>query len=157
VITNAAYNNPNITGLVYISSFAPDEGQSLSNFVDITKLPPGFLVFDNGGFAYINPAMFHDGFAQDVNQTEADSMAIVQKPINQSIFGEKSGPPAWKQLPTWYQISESDRLIPPDAQRLFAEQMNATTTSVNASHASLVSQPDKTAQLILNATKGNKG
>ncbi|HKI09423.1 MAG TPA: hypothetical protein VKA09_13600 [Nitrososphaeraceae archaeon] len=49
------------------------------------------------------------------------------------------------------------RVIPPDAQRLFAEQMNATTTSVNASHASLVSQPDKTAQLILNGTKGNKG
>jgi pimeloyl-ACP methyl ester carboxylesterase len=26
VITNAAYNNPNVTGLVYIAAFAPDEG-----------------------------------------------------------------------------------------------------------------------------------
>lgn len=72
-------------------------------------------------------------------------MPVVQKPINQLILDEKSGPPAWKQLPTWYQISESDRVIPPDAQRLFADQMNATITSVNASHASLLSQPDKTA------------
>ncbi len=39
VITDAAYNNPNVTGLVYISAFAPDEGQSLSNFVDVTKFP----------------------------------------------------------------------------------------------------------------------
>jgi hypothetical protein len=53
----------------------------------------------------------------DVDPAEADLMAIVQKPFNQSIFGEKSGPPAWKQLPTWYQISTSDHMIPPDVQR----------------------------------------
>ena len=37
VITNAAYNNPNVKGLVYIAAFAPNEGQSLSNFVDTAK------------------------------------------------------------------------------------------------------------------------
>ncbi len=154
VITNAAYNNPNVTGLVYIAAFAPDEGQSLSDFVDATKLPKDLLILDSGGFIYLNPAMFPGAFAQDVDPTEADIMAIVQKPFNQSIFGEKSGPPAWKQLPTWYQISEADHMIPPDTERLFAKQMNATTVSVNSSHASLVSQPDQTAELILNATKG---
>ena len=156
VITNAAYNNPNITGLVYVAAFAPDEGQSLSDFIDITKLPPGFLIFDKGGFAYINPLMFHDGFAQDVNASESDLMAVVQKPANQSILAEKSGPPAWKQLPTWYRISENDRVIPPDVQRMFAERMNATTLSLNASHASLVSHPTEIADLILNATQGSK-
>jgi hypothetical protein len=45
-------------------------------------------------------------------------------------------------------------MIPPDAELLFAKQMNATTVSINASHASLVSHPDQTAELILNATKG---
>ena len=84
-------------------------------------------------------------------------MAIVQKPFNQSIFGEKSGPPAWKQLPTWYQISEADHMIPPDVQRMFAERMNATTLSLNASHASYVSHPNEIAELILNATKGSNG
>ena len=28
VITNAAYNNPNVKGLVYVAAFAPKEGQS---------------------------------------------------------------------------------------------------------------------------------
>ena len=78
----------------------------------------------------------------------------IQKPTNQSILAEKSGPPAWKELPTWYQISESDRVIPPDVQRMFAERMNTTTLSLNASHASLVSHPNEIAELILNATKG---
>ena len=98
--------------------------------------------------------IFRENFAQDVDPAEAELMAIVQKPFNQSIFGEKSGPPAWKQLPTWYQISTSDHMIPPDVQRMFAKRMNATTISVNASHASYVSHPNEITELILNAAKG---
>jgi pimeloyl-ACP methyl ester carboxylesterase len=154
VITNAAYNNPNVKGLVYVATFAPQEGQSLSNFVDASKLPKGFLIIDKGGFAYLNPNLFHDSFAQDVDVNQAKIMAVVQKPFNLSIFGEKSGPPAWKQLPTRYQVSENDRMIPPAAERLFAKQMNATTISLPSSHASLVSHPNEIAQLILSATKG---
>jgi len=154
VITNAAYNNPNVTGLVYIAAFAPDEGQSLSTFVDPSKFPKDLFLPDIGGFIYLNPKIFRENFAQDVNASEADIMAITQKPFKQSIFVEKSGPPAWKQLPTWYQISESDHMIPPDVQHKFAEQMNATTLSLNASHASYVSHPNEIADFILNATKG---
>ena len=154
VITNAGYNNPNVKGLVYVAAFAPQEGQSLGTFVDVTKLPKNLLIIDSGGFAFINPAMFAGAFAQDVNSTEADIMAVVQKPLSTSIFAEKSGPPAWKQLPTWYQISENDRMIPPAVEQMFAKQMNATTISLPASHASYVSHPNEIAQLILNATKG---
>jgi pimeloyl-ACP methyl ester carboxylesterase len=157
VITNAAYNNQNVTGLVYVSAFAPDEGESAVNFVPVESLPPGLLVFDSGGFAYLNPEMFPQAFAQDVNTTEAETLAVVQKPAHQSLFTEPSGPPAWKQLPTWFEVSEGDHIIPPDAQRMFAQRMNATTISLNSSHASPVSHPDEIAQLILNATKGSTG
>ena len=155
VITNAAYNNPNVTGLVYIAAFAPDEGQSLSSFVDPAKFPKDLFVPDSGGFLYLNPKIFRENFANDVDPAEADIMAIVQKPFNQSIFVEKSGPPAWKQLPTWYQISDADHMIPPDVQRMFAERMNATVLSLNASHASYVSHPTEIADFILNATRGS--
>jgi pimeloyl-ACP methyl ester carboxylesterase len=103
--------------------------------------------------------MFHQAFAQDVNTTEAEIMAAVQKPTptNQSILGEPSGPPAWKQLPTWYQVSEDDHIIPPDAQHMFAQRMNATTLSINSSHIAPVSHPDEIAQFILNATNGSTG
>lgn len=154
VITNAGYNNSNVTGLVYVAAFAPDEGQSLSDFVDAATLPKGLVVPDSGGFLYLNPAMFREGFAHDVDEAEANIMAIAQKPFHGSIFTEKSGPPAWKQLPTWYQISTSDRMIPPEAQQNFAKQMNATTISIDASHASYVSHPDEIAKLILDAAKG---
>src|ERR671911_430187 len=119
VITNAAYNNPNVTGLVYVSAFAPDEGESAVNFVPVESLPPGLLVFDSGGFTYLNPKMFHGAFVQDANVSEAETLAAVQKPAHQSLFTEKSGPPAWKQIPSWFEVSEGDHIIPPDAQRNF--------------------------------------
>jgi pimeloyl-ACP methyl ester carboxylesterase len=114
------------------------------------------LVVDSGGFVFINPAMFPQAFAQDIDQAQAKVMAATQKPTSQSIFAEKSGPPAWKQLPTWYQLSGNDHSIPPNAELMFAKQINATTISLPSSHVSPVSHPNEVAQLILNATKGGK-
>ncbi len=88
-----------------------------------------------------------------LTQGKQTSWLAVQKPFNQLISTEISGPAAWKQLPTWYQISENDRLIPPDIQRRYADRMNATTLSLNSSHMSLVSQPEAIAEQIINATK----
>lgn len=153
VISNAAYNNPNVKGLVFIAALALKDGQSFSDVADVKKIPKDLFVADKGGFIYLSSTKFHDSFAQDVNISEADIMAAVQKPINQSILAEKSGPPAWKQIPSWYQISENDRMIPPPLEQMFAKQINATTLSIPSSHASLVSHPKEVAQLILNATK----
>jgi hypothetical protein len=75
------------------TAFDPQEGQSVGNFVDPSKLPKGLLIKDEGGFLFFNPSMFHDVFAQDVDSAQASIMASVQKPINSSIFAEKSGPP----------------------------------------------------------------
>jgi len=154
VITNAGYNNPNVKGLVYIAAFAPDKGEGEFSFINPAKFPKGLLVTDSGGFIYLNPKLFRENFAQDVTPTEAEIMAIAQKPFNQSEITAKSGPPAWKQLPTWYQVSSNDKMIPPDTERMFAKRMNATTISLPASHSSYVSHPNEVAQLILNATKG---
>ena len=57
VITNAGYNNPKVTGLVYIAAFAPDEGQSLSTFVYPAKFPKELFITDIGGFIYLNPKL----------------------------------------------------------------------------------------------------
>jgi pimeloyl-ACP methyl ester carboxylesterase len=154
VITNAAYNNSNVTGLVYLAAFAPEYGEFLLEQANNTAdLPPNLVTIDDEGFALINPDLIHEWFVQDTDPAEADIMAVVQKPTNQLTFTEKSGYPAWKQLPSWYQISEKDRVVPPDYQHHVADRMNATIVSLNASHFSQISQPEEIAELILNATK----
>ena len=163
VITNAGYNNSNVTGLVYLAAIAPDEGENATHLFQ--KLPnaneflESFLeniYSDSAGLSYFNPDKIHEWWAHDVDPIEASILGVVQKPTNLSGTSEKSGPPAWKHLPTWYQVSDNDRLIPPKIQRTYAERMNATTLSLNSSHMSQLSHPDKIAELILNATKGKK-
>jgi hypothetical protein len=82
------------TTILYIAhslaAFAPNEGQSLTDFIYTAKLSKGFLVFDSGGFIYNNPEMFPQAFAQDVDPAQAKVMAATQKPTNQSILAEKS-------------------------------------------------------------------
>jgi pimeloyl-ACP methyl ester carboxylesterase len=158
VITNAGYNNPNVTGLVYLAALAPDENETGNDF--FKQLPEESLKaftenteLDSAGFLYFKPDKFHELFAHDADPAETDILSAVQKPFNQSIGMEESGPPAWKQPPSWYQISENDRLIPADIQQSYAERINATTLSLNSSHASLLSHPNEIADLIINATK----
>ncbi len=86
VITNAGYNNKNVTGLVYVSAFAPDEGESAVNFVPVASLPPGLLVPDSGGFVYLNPKMFHGAFVQDANATEAETFGRCTKASSSITF-----------------------------------------------------------------------
>src|SRR5215469_16413975 len=71
-------------------------------------------------------------------QAQAKVLAVVQKPANISgLVNVKSGPQAWKQLPTWYQVSQDDHVIPPAVERMFAKQMNATTIALPSSSLDL--------------------
>jgi len=75
-------------------------------------------------------------------------MYAVQQPLTLSVFNDVMGPPAWKSHPTWYLVAEHDEVIPPDAQRLFAGRMGATTTELASSHVAMVSHPAEVAALI---------
>ena len=85
MISNAAYNNPRVKGLVFIAAFAPDEGESEWTYVDPSiQYPKEFFVPDNGGCVYISTAMFREFMAQDIDPSEADIWAVVQNPMRQS-------------------------------------------------------------------------
>lgn len=146
---------------MYLAATAPDEGENATHlFQKLHKkdeLLRGFLkniYTDSAGLSYFNPKKIYEWWAHDVDPIEASILGVVQKPANLSGTFEKSGPPAWKELPTWYQVSENDRLIPPEIQRIYAERMNATILSLNSNHMSQLSHPHEIADLILNATKG---
>lgn len=159
VITNVGYNNSNVTGLIYLAAIAPYEGETATDLFEklpnFTKFMQDFLKnisFDSAGLAYFNPDHVREWWAHDVDPIQSSILGVIQKPTN--LTGtEKSGPPAWKNLPTWYQVSESDHLIPLEIQRTYAERMNATIISLNSSHMSELSHPAEIADFILNATK----
>ena len=65
------------------------------------------------------------------------------------------GVPAWKALPSWYLIASGDQAIPPDAERLFAQRMGATTVEVATNHVAMVSHPDDVVTLIETAAQAH--
>ncbi|MEU4111805.1 alpha/beta hydrolase [Streptomyces sp. NPDC048208] len=149
VITEAG-DLPNVTGLVYIAAFAPDAGESPGR-ISQEKPPAAFenLAPDSDGYLWIKQDKFHESFAQDLSAEEALVMAVTQKAPLASTFGDDVTAPAWRAKPSWYQISTSDRMIHPDNERRMAERMNPRKIiELDASHASLASQPGPVADLI---------
>jgi len=150
VITGAANDAPNVTALVYIAAFGLDEGESLESLSKQGSATAGAAQIrpDDHGFLWIDPNGFPQVFAADVDPVEARVMAVVQKPLSIKSFAEKSGPPAWKHLKSWYLVSANDQMIPAQAEEFMAKRMGATVRSVPASHASMVSHPKDVADLI---------
>jgi pimeloyl-ACP methyl ester carboxylesterase len=164
VITNAATGADNVTALVYIAAFVPDEGETLGQFNDPTTYPGSELTQDSlivrpypGGLdATIDPKKFRQIFAADLPARQTDIMAATQRPTNVAVLQELTGVPAWKSIPSWYQVSNQDKALSPVAQRFFAARMGAKTTAINASHAGYVSHPAETAKLIETAALATK-
>jgi pimeloyl-ACP methyl ester carboxylesterase len=77
---------------------------------------------------------------------QARILAVVQKPIAARIFDDKITRPAWELKPSWYLVSEIDRMIPAETQRFMSKRMGAKVLSVRASHCSMISHPDKVAK-----------
>ena len=150
VITAAGVDAANVKGLVYITAFGLDEGESLASLSEQGPAPAGASAVepDAHGFLWINRARFHDAFAADATDQEAAVMAVVQKPLAVAAFTAKCGVPAWKSIPSWYLQCTDDQMIPPPAQAFLAERMGATVQSVAASHAVFMAHPGEVAEII---------
>jgi pimeloyl-ACP methyl ester carboxylesterase len=160
VITNVAADAGEITGLVYVCGFAPDAGETAN---DLAAKFPGSTLPDavrptprsdgTTDFA-IAQELFHDQFAADVPVARTSRMAVAQRPITLEALQEPAGDhPLWKDVPSWFVIGEEDRNIPAEVQRFMAERVGArrTVEIPGASHAIAVSQPEATAELIMEA------
>lgn len=155
VITGATVGNPQVSALVYIAGWAPASGESISQLLGKSAPSPLLTAIapDAAGFLYIDREKFHEVFAHDVPTTEAQVMAVAQKPANGVTFEQSVEDAAWKTIPSWYLVAQDDRAINPELQRFMANRMGAKTTEIKASHVPYISQPQEVANLILEAAR----
>lgn len=160
VISEAANAHANVKALVYVSAFAPEAGETafgLSSKFPGSTLGPTLdvpvVLSDGGKDLYIRQDKFHDQFAADVTQGDADLMAINQRPIAEAASNEKSTEPAWKKIPSWFVYGDRDKNIPPQALAFMAKRAHARETVVipGASHVVMVSHPEVVAKVIESA------
>ena len=150
VVITEAGNDPKVAGLVYITAFAPDKGESVSTL--IKNPPPGApvppILPPQDGYLFLDKAKFPASFAADVDHERAAFMANSQVPWGVDALSGTISEPAWKTKPSWYLIATDDKMIPPPAQRLMSKRAGSTVVEVAGSHAIYVSQPKAVAALI---------
>lgn len=153
VVITEAGTDPKVVGLVYVAAFAPDQGEALDDLGKAYPPPPALAapIVDKEGFLSLSTDAVVKHFASDLPASEARVVAATQVPIAGSAFGAKVSGAAWKTKPSWYIVSKLDSALAPDEERFFAKRMKATTTELNASHVSMLSQPKAVAAVILDA------
>jgi len=142
-----------VAGLVYVSAFAPDVGQSSGALGKGYPTPPGLaaLSADASGFLHISDEGMRTHFAFDVPPARAAVMAATQGPIAAKAFDEPVTVAAWKTHPSWYVVTSRDHMISPELQVAMARRIGAQVTTLPTSHVSQEVQPARVAAVILDA------
>ncbi|MDP3949267.1 alpha/beta fold hydrolase [Microbacterium sp.] len=163
VITEAAADNEAVVGLVFVSAFVPETGQSA---FELSTSAPGSTLGDalaaypvtTGGNEFaIRLDAFHHQFAADVAEDVAALMGATQRPVTETALsdGLPTPRPAWKNIPSWHVFGDHDLNIPLAVLRDGAQRAGSQGTREieGASHAVPVSHPDVVAEVIAAAGK----
>jgi pimeloyl-ACP methyl ester carboxylesterase len=157
VVITEAGTHPKVSCLVYITAFAPDQGESVSSL--IANPPPGApvppILPPKDGYLFLDRAKFAASFAADVEADLASFMADSQVPWGVEALAGAVTDPAWKTKPSYYLVATEDKMIPPPAQRAMAGRAQAQVTEVPGSHAIYVSKPAEVAEIIQQAANSS--
>ena len=155
VVISEAGTDPNVKGVVYITAFAPDQGESVSSL--IANPPPGApvppILPPQDGFLFLDRSKFAASFAADVAPELAAFMADSQVPWGVEALAAAVSKPAWRVRPSWYLIATEDKMIPPPAQRQMAKRAESRVVETPGSHSVYVSKPKVVADLIAQAAR----
>lgn len=160
IVVTEAGTAAKVAALVYVSAFAPGDGESLS---DITSPYPAApwqagLIPDSAGFLSLSTATFIANFCPDLPPADAAILAAAQGPLQAAVLQQKITQAAWKTKPSWWVLSGADLMVPPAFQQVEATRIGATVTTIpGASHAALLSHPKEVADVIIAATSKVNG
>ncbi|MFD3555624.1 alpha/beta fold hydrolase [Streptomyces goshikiensis] len=161
-VITAAGAATRIVGLVYVSSYLPDAGESYTDLQDrfapapvlasLQRSPRARADDDTDAELTIRADAYPEVFAADVAPDLAEVLAAIQRPLAESTLTDTAPVAAWRGKPTWALITGADRVMPPEIQRFTAHRAGAAVReAATASHAVALSQPSLVADLIVEA------
>src|SRR5260370_2612502 len=157
VITQAG-NDDKVKALVYVAAFAPQKNQSINDILKGKPAPSWASALQKASAGYLTlstDAIIHD-FAQDLPVAQARLVAATQGPWFAGCADNKVTQAAWQSKPSWFVVTEKDRMLSPELQGAMAQQIVATVVKVEASHMPMLSKPTEVAAAITDATRAAK-
>jgi pimeloyl-ACP methyl ester carboxylesterase len=159
-VIGLAHAAERVKGLVYVTAFAPDDGETLTDLFfraaphpQAPKLAP-----DSDNLLWLPDDAFAKAFAPDAATEELTVLAAAQRPLRFSCMTvATAGPVLWKTRPAWYLVAEHDRMIVAATQRFMAERMNAKIRSHPVDHAPIVTAPGPVVDVIREAVQSVAG
>ena len=146
VAAEAAVGVETVRHLVFVSSYLPEPGESLSTFG--ADAPPPFLDFDpDGGTFSARPELFAETFAQDCPPDIARDAAALLVRQTLAVTHQPVRAAAWHDLPTTYVVCTQDRGTSAASQREFSRRADQVI-EVKAGHHPFLSQPQTVADII---------
>jgi pimeloyl-ACP methyl ester carboxylesterase len=145
-----------VKALVYVTAFAPDEGEKLTDLFFRAEPHPQApkLAPDSDNLLWLPDEAFPKAFAPNASADDLTVLAAAQRPLRFSCMTTPmAGPVRWKNIPTWYLVAEHDRMIVADTQRFMAERMNAKIRSHAVDHTPIVTAPGPVVDIIREAVQ----
>ncbi|WP_328412406.1 alpha/beta fold hydrolase [Nocardia sp. NBC_00403] len=152
----------NVVGLVFVSGYALEEGESLG------QLQGGFpdselaanLVYTSyptangepGTDVSVDIEAFRDVFAAGLDTARAKVLAVSQRPLSAIAFNEPASVAAWKTKPSWGIVSSADRTINPDVERFGYQRAGLrSVVEIDAPHLVMQTHPDEVVTVLTDA------
>jgi pimeloyl-ACP methyl ester carboxylesterase len=151
-------SDPKVTGLVYLAALAPDVGESTSSLLASVPATPLFseLTQDSSGFLSVTETGYLADFVEGLPLTEEQVLFATQEPTSPDSLGGVVTQAAWKQKPSWYVITDTDRAVSTDLQKFMANRIQASTYEVTSCHVVMLSHPVEVSSVITLAALGTK-
>jgi pimeloyl-ACP methyl ester carboxylesterase len=154
VITQAG-DDPKVAALVYVAAYAPEVGQSANDASTPFGITEGQkqIRVDDENFATLTAKGMFEDVTPALPLAEQQLAFAVQGQSFAPMFSEKLTTAAWKTKPSWFLISEKDRMLPPAMEEHAARMLGAKVTSLPTCHMVIMEQPDKVAAVIGEAAR----
>jgi pimeloyl-ACP methyl ester carboxylesterase len=154
----------NVAGLVYVSGYALDEGESLGElqgrFPDsdlaahLVYAPYPIAGAEPGTDVSVDPEAFPAVFAGGIARETAEVLAVSQRPLAAAAFAEPASAAAWKTKPGWGIVSRADHTINPDVERFGYERAGLrNVVEIDAPHLVMLARPAEVVAVIEEAVK----
>ncbi|MGD0446744.1 MAG: alpha/beta hydrolase [Edaphobacter sp.] len=154
VITEAG-DDSKVAGLVYVTAYAPEAGQSANDASGPFGWTEGQkqIRVDSEKFATVTSEGMLERIAEGLPLADRKLFFAVQGQSYGPMFDEKLTVAAWKTKPTWAVISTKDQMLPPAMELASSKTIGAVTTTISTCHMSILEAPDLVAAVIDEAAK----